>query len=80
MAKLIIPNPQPAIRNLHTPGKAASGTVHARAERGRVQILLAAWLIVPVLLFTWEWTEVVAHYFIPLMPAAYLLPEPEPTR
>jgi len=73
MAKLIIPNPQPAIRNLHTPGKAASGTVHARAERGRVQIVLAAWLIVPVLLFTWEWTEVMAHYFIPLMPAAYLL-------
>ncbi|MCZ7541979.1 MAG: hypothetical protein M5U29_19125 [Anaerolineae bacterium] len=27
----------------------------------------------PVLLFTWEWTEVVPHYFIPLMPAAYLL-------
>jgi len=31
------------------------------------------WLIVPVLLFTWEWTEVVPHYLIPLMPAAYLL-------
>ncbi len=39
----------------------------------KVRIVLAAWLIVPVLLFTWEWTEVVAHYFIPLMPVAYLL-------
>jgi 4-amino-4-deoxy-L-arabinose transferase-like glycosyltransferase len=39
----------------------------------KVRIILAAWLIAPVLLFTWEWTEVVAHYFIPLMPAAYLL-------
>ena len=38
-----------------------------------LQIILAAWLVVPVLLFTWEWTEVVPHYFIPLMPAAYLL-------
>ncbi len=38
-----------------------------------LQIILAAWLIVPVLLFTWEWTEVVPHYLIPLMPAAYLL-------
>lgn len=39
----------------------------------RVRLILAAWLIVPVLCFTWEWTAVVPHYFIPLMPAAYLL-------
>jgi len=35
--------------------------------------VLVAWLVLPVLLFTWEWTEVAPHYMIPLMPAAYLL-------
>ncbi|MBN1564657.1 MAG: hypothetical protein JXA10_12500, partial [Anaerolineae bacterium] len=35
--------------------------------------VLVAWLIIPVIAFTWEWTEVAPHYMIPLMPAAYIL-------
>lgn len=35
--------------------------------------VLAAALVLPVLAFTWEWTEVAPHYLIPLMPAAYVL-------
>ena len=59
-------------RHPHISAKASPGDIPAKKRDG-VRIVLAAWLIVPVLLFTWEWTEVVAHYFIPLMPAAYLL-------
>ncbi len=73
IANLIFRNPQSAIRNLHIPAKVSPSNIPAEEERGGIQIVLAAWLIAPVLLFTWEWTEVVAHYFIPLMPAAYLL-------
>ncbi len=36
-------------------------------------VVIVAWLVVPVLAFTWEWTEIAPHYMIPLMPAAYLL-------
>lgn len=61
------------VRNLRVLAKVSPSDIPAKEERDGVQIVLAAWLIVPVLLFTWEWTEVVAHYFIPLMPAAYLL-------
>lgn len=39
----------------------------------RVALALVAWLALPVLAFTWEWTEVAQHYIIPLMPAAYAL-------
>lgn len=35
--------------------------------------VMVAWLVLPVLAFTWEWTEVAPHYLIPLMPAAYIL-------
>ncbi len=73
IANLIVRNPQSTFRDLRVPAKVLPGNVPAKEERGGVQVVLAAWLIVPVLLFTWEWTEVVAHYFIPLMPAAYLL-------
>ncbi|MCL4238707.1 MAG: glycosyltransferase family 39 protein [Anaerolineae bacterium] len=66
-------NSQFAFRNLHVPAKVSPSNIPAEEERGGIQIVLAAWLIAPVLLFTWEWTQVVAHYFIPLMPAAYLL-------
>lgn len=61
------------VRNRHVSAKVLPGNTPSRVERDGVQIVFAAWLIVPVLLFTWEWTEVVAHYFIPLMPVAYLL-------
>jgi 4-amino-4-deoxy-L-arabinose transferase-like glycosyltransferase len=60
-------------RHLHVPAKVSASSIPAKEETDGVRIVLAAWLIVPVLLFTWEWTEVVTHYFIPLMPAAYLL-------
>jgi hypothetical protein len=35
--------------------------------------VLVAWLVLPVLAFTWEWVEVAPHYLIPLLPAAYIL-------
>lgn len=73
IANLIFGTRQSEVRNLHLPAKALPGSIPAEEERGGIQIVLVTWLIVPVLLFTWEWTEVVAHYFIPLMPAAYLL-------
>lgn len=73
IANLVFRNLQSEGRNLHLPAKVSPGSIPAKEGRSGVQIVLAAWLIVPVLLFTWEWTEVVAHYFILLMPAAYLL-------
>lgn len=36
-------------------------------------LVLAAWLALPVLAFSYEWTDVTPHYMIPLMPAAYIL-------
>jgi len=36
-------------------------------------LILVAWLLLPVIVFTYSWTEVVPHYMIPLMPAAYSL-------
>ena len=44
-----------------------------RASRAAPDVMIVAWLVLPVLAFTWEWTEVAPHYMIPLMPAAYLL-------
>ncbi len=45
-----------------------------RGESARgPDLLLAAWLAIPVLAFSYEWTEVTPHYMIPLMPAAYIL-------
>jgi len=35
--------------------------------------VVAAWLAAPVLIFTWQWTEVVPHYMIPLLPPAFVL-------
>ncbi len=34
---------------------------------------LLAWLVLPVLAFSYEWVEMTPHYLIPLMPAAYAL-------
>ncbi|MBN1203240.1 MAG: hypothetical protein JXJ20_15435 [Anaerolineae bacterium] len=47
--------------------------VRAGRARSSPDVVLVAWLVVPVLAFTWEWTEVAPHYMIPLMPAAYIL-------
>jgi len=56
---------------------AAAGLVGRAVRQRRVRLtpdmVLAAWLVLPVLVFTWEWTGVVPHYLIPLMPAAYVL-------
>lgn len=35
--------------------------------------VLLAWLALPIIAFTWEWTDVAPHYMIPLMPAAFIL-------
>lgn len=47
----------------------------ARRGVGRepAAVVLVAWLALPALAFTWEWTEVAQHYLIPLLPAAYAL-------
>jgi len=47
--------------------------VRQRQVRLTPDVVMVAWLILPVLTFTWEWTEVAPHYLIPLMPAAYIL-------
>jgi 4-amino-4-deoxy-L-arabinose transferase-like glycosyltransferase len=47
--------------------------VRQRRVRRTPDVVLAVWLVLPVLAFTWEWTEVVPHYLIPLMPVAYIL-------
>lgn len=57
---------------------AAAVWLMARAARraspqAPVAVVFVAWLALPVLAFTWEWTEVAQHYLIPLMPAAYAL-------
>lgn len=44
-----------------------------RSERSLLIILLMAWLAIPVLFFTFEWTAVQPHYFIPAMPAFFIL-------
>jgi 4-amino-4-deoxy-L-arabinose transferase-like glycosyltransferase len=44
-----------------------------RTVRESVDLVLLLWLALPVLAFTWEWTEVAPHYMIPLMPASYIL-------
>ncbi|MBN1427193.1 MAG: glycosyltransferase family 39 protein [Anaerolineae bacterium] len=43
------------------------------ANVGDEGILLVAWLALPILAFTWQWTPVQLHYLIPMMPAAYIL-------
>jgi 4-amino-4-deoxy-L-arabinose transferase-like glycosyltransferase len=47
--------------------------VRRRQARSSPDVVLIAWLVVPVLAFTWQWTEVSPHYMIPLMPAAFIL-------
>ncbi len=46
---------------------------HAARRRtwASVDVVLAVWIVLPVVAFTWEWTKVVPHYMIPLLPAAY---------
>ncbi|NDJ74827.1 MAG: glycosyltransferase family 39 protein [Chloroflexi bacterium] len=47
--------------------------VQRRTVRTTPGVALVVWLLLPVLAFTWQWTEVVPHYMIPLMPAAYIV-------
>ncbi len=54
-------------------GGLAYRAIRRRAARSAPDVVLIAWLVVPVIAFTWEWTEVAPHYMIPLMPAAYIL-------
>ncbi|MBN2303141.1 MAG: glycosyltransferase family 39 protein, partial [Anaerolineae bacterium] len=48
-------------------------TARDRSLRQRPHLVLMVWLVLPVIIFTWEWAEAVPHYMIPLMPAAYIL-------
>ena len=73
-----VPDVYPLFRLVPLGAVIAAAGLGARAIRRRrvrksPDVVLIAWLIVPVLAFTWEWTEVAPHYMIPLMPAAYLL-------
>jgi hypothetical protein len=47
--------------------------IRQRRMRQSPDLAVVAWLALPVIAFTWEWTEVAPHYMIPLMPAAYIL-------
>jgi 4-amino-4-deoxy-L-arabinose transferase-like glycosyltransferase len=47
--------------------------IRQRRVRQSPDLVMVAWLALPVIAFTWEWTEVAPHYMIPLMPAAYIL-------
>jgi 4-amino-4-deoxy-L-arabinose transferase-like glycosyltransferase len=47
-------------------------TLHSQRLRHTPDGILVLWLLLPVLVFTWQWTEVAPHYMIPLMPAAYI--------
>jgi 4-amino-4-deoxy-L-arabinose transferase-like glycosyltransferase len=47
--------------------------IRRRQARSSPDMVLIAWLVVPVIAYTWEWTGVAPHYMIPLMPAAYIL-------
>jgi len=42
-------------------------------RRHQTGVVLALWLALPVLAFTWEWTAVAQHYLIPMLPAAFAL-------
>lgn len=44
-----------------------------RRERPVLIVVLVAWMLLPVVTFTFEWTDVEPHYFIPMMPAVYIL-------
>jgi hypothetical protein len=52
-------------------GWLAGRAIRRRQARQSPDVVIAAWLIAPVVAFTWAWTEVAPHYMIPLMPAAY---------
>jgi 4-amino-4-deoxy-L-arabinose transferase-like glycosyltransferase len=43
------------------------------ATRRRVIIVLLVWLAIPVVAFTYTWTAVQPHYFIPMLPAAFII-------
>lgn len=57
---------------------ASAGALIERAARAgfrrhQTGVVLALWLVLPVLAFTWEWTAVAQHYLIPMLPAAFAL-------
>jgi 4-amino-4-deoxy-L-arabinose transferase-like glycosyltransferase len=47
--------------------------IRRRDAQSSPDVVLFAWLVVPMIAFTWEWTHVAPHYMIPLMPAAFIL-------
>jgi 4-amino-4-deoxy-L-arabinose transferase-like glycosyltransferase len=44
-----------------------------RRERPVLVLVLVTWALLPVVTFTFEWTDIEPHYFIPMMPAVYIL-------
>jgi 4-amino-4-deoxy-L-arabinose transferase-like glycosyltransferase len=53
-------------------GSALLGLMALR-KRPDMLALFGLWLIVPIIVFTLDWTSVFPHYFIPSLPALYLL-------
>lgn len=43
------------------------------STRRRVIIVLLVWLAIPIVAFTYTWTAVQPHYFIPMLPAAFIV-------
>jgi hypothetical protein len=54
-------------------GLAAYAWRNRASPTGQVAGILIAWTLAPVAAFTAQWTAVYPHYFIPLMPAPYLV-------
>ncbi len=46
---------------------------HWRDQRSQVGLILAAWLLAPLLVFAVTWTESFPHYFISTFPAQYMI-------
>ncbi len=46
---------------------------HWSDQRSQVGLILAAWLLAPLLVFTVTWTQSFPHYFISTLPAQYMI-------
>ncbi|GIK65091.1 MAG: hypothetical protein BroJett018_28850 [Chloroflexota bacterium] len=44
-----------------------------KSAQRRILVVLLVWLIVPVAAYLYTWTAVQPHYFIPMMPAAFIV-------
>jgi hypothetical protein len=67
-----VPAPEPLWLVLAVPIVAGLGLVWTRRYRGLAG-LITLWVVLPLLFFSLDWTQVHAHYFIASIPALFLL-------